>query len=287
MRKWLVALVCSATLVVRAAGASDTEHRRSPYVGAIVVDAANGRAIFSERADCECYPASCTKLMTMYLALEAVREGKVALADRLYASAESLAEKPSVSGLKAGDGLTLENAFKALMVKSANDVAVMIAVHIAGSTAAFVERMNETAKKLGMDSTRFVSPNGYPPPRGSKRGFDVSTAGDLSILARALVGKHPEILDYTSLATARVPSLNGESFEYVNHNNLIAKPKKRMPEADGLKTGYHNAGGSSLVLTGKRDGKRAIVVVVGSAKAEERDEVARKLLTDSLGSLSW
>ncbi len=287
MRRWLIALICSTTLVVRAAGAADTEHRRSPYVGAIAVDATTGRTILVDRADCECYPASCTKLMTMYLALEAVREGKIALGDRLYASVESLAEKPSVSGLKAGDGLTLENAFKALMVKSANDVAVMIAIHVAGSSAAFVERMNETAKKLGMNSTRFVSPNGYPPPKGSNRGFDVSTAGDLAKLAGALVGKYPEILSYTSLAAVKITSLNGESFEYVNHNNLIAKPKMRMPEADGLKTGYHDAGGSSLVLTGKRNGKRAIVVVVGSAKAEERDEAACKLLTDSLGSLSW
>ncbi len=280
---FIAIFACSAIGALRL----DTEYRRSPYVGAIAIDAATGKIILTDHAERKCYPASCTKLMTMYLALEAVHAREISLTDSLFTSPESLAEKPSISGLKAGDGFTLENALRTLMVKSANDVAVMVAMHVAGTVDAFVTRMNLKAKALGMKDTHFVTPNGYPPSKGSKRGFDASTAYDLALLAKALITNYPEILQYTSIAELKVRTLKGETLEYKNHNNLLANPKTRIVGVDGLKTGYHDAGGCSIVLTAKRQGKRVIAVVVGSQKAVERDENAGRFLTDALGAISW
>lgn len=286
-----------------AAGPVQTRYRRSPYVGAISIDAATGRTLLCDNEDRPCYPASCTKLMTLYVTLENLRQRTVALADRVYTTPESCREKPSVTGLRPGDGLTLDDLLKALMVKSANDGAVMIAQHVAAANENgapgrakdggpalvrhFVDMMNGAAARLGMKNTRFVTPNGYPPPPGSTRGFDRSTAADLAILARALLRNYPEALKYTSLAGCTVRSIKGDSLAYTNHNNLLAKPKIRLPEVDGLKTGYHDSGGSSIVLTGQRTGQRAIVVVVGSSSAAERDETAGRMLQDSLNAIRW
>lgn len=289
--------------VRQATGPVQTAHRRSPYVGAIAIDAATGRTLLCDNADRECYPASCTKLMTLYVTLENLRHRPIALSDKVFTTPESCREKPSLTGLRPGDGLTLDDLLKALMVKSANDGAVMIAQHVAaanenGATGHakddgparvrhFVDMMNCAAARLGMRNTRFVSPNGYPPPPGSKRGFDRSTAADLALLARALVRNYPEALKYTSITGCTVRSLKGDALAYTNHNNLLAKPKLRLKEVDGLKTGYHDTGGSSLVLTGTRGGRRAIVVVAGSATASERDTVAAKMLREALDALEW
>ena len=275
-------------LLLAAALLSASPYRQSPYVGALAMETATGRILLSDHAERKCYPASCTKLMTLYVALEELSAGRIALADRVFITPEALKEQPSVSGLKRGDSLTMDQLLKALMVKSANDAAVMIAQHIAGREVGdFIAMMNQTAKQLGMTNTVYCSPNGLPPPKGSKRGFDSSTASDLARLACALLKNHPEALKYTSLATCTLVSGNGSRLEYTNHNNLLAKPSMKMSEVDGLKTGYIDAGGSSIVLTGNRNGKRAMVVVVGSASGEERDLVAGRLLSDALGAISW
>lgn len=283
MRAWLFSLVCLAAVTAGAA----TPCRRSPYVGAIAVDAADGRPLLADSSEQMCYPASCTKLMTARLLLKAIREGRVSPVEKLVQSARSAAEQPSKIDLKPGESISVRDAMTALMLKSANDVAVIIAERLGGTVENFAAMMNAEAKALGMDDTVFVSPNGLPPPKGSGRGFDRSTAADLAKLGRAIVLEQPEILKFTSLASATVTGRGGQPLTLQNHNNFLWKRGVKMSEVDGLKTGYIDAGGSSIVLTGTRAGKRAIVVVVGAATAAEREEHAGRLLRDALDALAW
>lgn len=274
-------------------------HRRSPYVGAISVAAETGKVLFEDRADEEAYPASVTKLMTAFLVLDDVRDGKFALSDRVEASPvrtklDRHLRQPSCIGLKAGESMTVDDLLLAMLVHSANDAAIFLAEKSAGTTEAFVVRMNAKAKTLGMERTRYYNPNGLPPPSWAKeRSFNVSTCRDLVKLARALLKEHPEILKYTSVKVCDLTLPNGLPFKRVNHNNVMVKDKLKVinPDgteaADGLKTGYIDAGGSSLVLTGTRKGRRAIVVVLGSASSKERDKNAHNLLSDALSALVW
>ena len=268
-------------------------HRRSPYVGAISVDAATGRVLFESNADAEAYPASVTKLMTLLLVLEDVKAGKYDLATRVTATADVYKAEPSAVGLRTGESMTVDDLLLALMVKSANDAAIALGVHSSGSLDAFVERMNARAASLGMARTRYYNPNGLPPKRrNGTKGFNVTTCRDQVTLARVLV-KMPEVFRYTSVKVGEVTDGRQQKLRFVNHNNLLVKDKKKVfnPDGseavDGLKTGYIDAGGSSIVLTGRRGGKRAIVVVLGSATSDERDANAGRLLADALGALSW
>ena len=271
-----------AGLLATAAFAADSAHRRSPYLSYLVMDAATGDVLASAHSASEAYPASCTKLMTMRLVFKAMKYGTLKLDDRIVQSARSYGEPPSRIDLKVGESMTLDDALKALMVKSANDVAVMLAERVGGTVENFVDLMNVEARALGMKNTRYVTPNGLPPPKGSKRGFDRSTAQDLAILAAALLRDNPEILDYTRLASTTVTGTGGKQLWLQNHNNILWKRSVRVKDADGLKTGYNNAGGSSIVLTGSRNGHRAIVVVLGSSSAAERDQAAARFLEDAL-----
>ena len=301
-----LALVCAAFDAVAAPRpaasrqvALQTAHRRSPYVGALSVAAETGRVLFEDNADAEAYPASVTKLMTAFLVLDDVKAGKISLSDRVTASPERTKldrhlRQPSCIGLKAGESMTVDQLLLALLVHSANDAAIFLAEKCAGSTAAFVGRMNAKARSLGMTRTNYDNPNGLPPPAWVKeRKFNTSTCRDLVKLARALIAEHPEILKYTSVKVCDIQLPNGEPFKRVNHNNVMVKDKLKVinPDGseavDGLKTGYIDAGGSSLVLTGTRKGKRAIVVVLGSATSKERDGKARDLLADALSALVW
>lgn len=284
-------LLIAATIV---AAPVQTAHRRNPYVGAIAVAADSGEVIRRDHERTECYPASCTKLMTVRLAFREISAGRLSLTDRLTQSDVSHRERPSWIGIDVGQTISVEDGLKALMVQSANDVAVMFAEKISGSVSAFVKEMNEEAAQLGMTQTVFVSPNGYPPSKGSSRGFDRSTAQDLAVLARALIKDSPQILRYSSLESITIPGVlnkEGRLLRMTNHNNLLVGNDKmklaKMPEVDGLKTGYHEAGGCSVVLTGIRNGKRAIAVVVGSTSAAARDSAAGQLLSDALGALDW
>ena len=281
-------------------------YRRSPYVGALSMDARTGRVLSADRADARAYPASVTKLMTAFIVLDDVAAGKVSLSDPVVASptttkADVWLRQPSCTGLKPGSKMTVDELLKALMVNSANDAAIFLAERCSGTTAAFVDRMNAKAASLGMADTAYYNPNGLPPPPTAKeRKFNVSTCYDLAKLARALLSEHPEILKYTSLKTWHPTCLgvpitdakSGKPITWVNHNNVMVKDKLKVfnPDgkeaSDGLKTGYIDAGGSSVILTGVRNGRRAIVVVLGSASSKERDEAARNLLSDALDSFS-
>ena len=270
-------------------------------MGAIAVDAATGKVLFEDHADTLARPASVTKLMTLLLVLEDMHAMKYDPTTRVTASVRCSQEKPSVVGLKPGQSMTIDDLLLSIMVKSANDAAVLLAENSTarnagreiqpGDLQAFVVRMNSRAKQLGMENTHYETPNGYPPKPGSKRPFDTSTCRDLVKLARKIVTM-PEVFRFTKTKLCTVTDGAGQPLKMVNHNNILVKDKKKIlnekgeSEVDGLKTGYIDAGGSSIVLTGIRNGKRAIVVVVGSQTSKLRDEHARKLMVDALDKLN-
>lgn len=280
-----------AVPVKKAQGPVETAHRRVPYVGAISADAATGRVLFSDRADAEAYPASVTKLMTALLVLEDIKAGKYSLHDKIKATAEVYRCEPSWVGIKVGQSMTVDALLMSLMVKSANDAAIVLGVNSAGSLEAFVNRMNERAKELGMNNTAYYNPNGLPAPKYGKK-FNRSTASDQLKLALEII-KHPEIFRYTSSKVATVTDGAGKPLSMLNSNRILRMDKFKIinPDGteavDGLKTGYINAGGSSIVLTGKRKGKRAIVIVLGSAGSDVREEHASRLMVDALDALVW
>ena len=310
-----------ASTVRRAAAAAPVQsaHRRSPYVGAICADAATGRVLYTDNADAEAYPASVTKLMTLFLVLEDVKAGRYGLDSRVEATPDVNRCEASWIGIKAGESMTVRDLCLALMVESANDAAIVLAVNSAGSFDGFVSKMNSRATELGMTGTRYYNPNGLPPNAAKRypwKSFNVSTAGDQLKLALAVL-KMPEVLEFTSVKTCdlvktrggyrlsvtrrvnqplrRTELAQGESIvkNLCNHNNVMVKDKQKIfnPDGreavDGLKTGYIDAGGSSVVITATRSGKRAVAVVLGSSSAKERDEQAARLITDALGALAW
>ena len=317
----LRALVLAAALFA-AAGASaakSSSHRRDPYVGAIAADAASGRVITSDHEAEEAYPASVTKLMTAFLVLEDVAAGRYSLTNMVVATPAVYMSEASWVGLKAGERMSVRDLMYAMLVESANDAAIALGVNSAGSFDAFVAKMNARAADLGMTRTRYYNPNGLPPNPARRypwKNFNVSTAADQLRLALEVV-KLPEIFEFTSVKTCdlvktpygyrvnvtravnrpqRTTSLaRGETIVKTlkNHNKIMREDKLKLfnPDGsetvDGLKTGYIDAGGSSIVLTGTRAGKRAVVVVLGSASADIREANAKRLLADALGALVW
>ena len=305
--------------------------KRTPYVGAISLNAETGDVLFEENADAKAYLASVTKLMTLLLVVEDVKAGKYGFDDMAVATRDVNYSEASWVGIKAGEKMAIRDLCTALMVESANDAAIVLGVHASGSFEAFVARMNARAKELGMTRTTYYNPNGLPPSEKRRypwKSFNVSTARDQAMLARVLV-KMPEVLELTSIKTCdlvktpdgfrtsvtrrtnepnRVTQVaEGERIitQLINHNNVMRMDKLKLfnPDGretvDGLKTGYIDKGGSSIVLTGSRKGKRAIVVVLGSdseldkkgrvvrKSSEVRDANARRLLVDALGALVW
>ena len=300
------ALLAAVTLFAAVANPT-SPYVRTPYVGTISVNAEDGAVLSEDNADGKAYPASVTKLMTAYLVFDDIKAGKLKFSDEVVASpvkskTDAHFRQPSCTGLRTGEKMTVDEMLKALMVNSANDAAIFLAEKCSGDVKTFVERMNAKAEKLGMKSTKYFNPNGLPPPPNAKeRNFNYSTCRDLAKMAVALLKVHPEILDYTSLKTWDVtvmgrPFLDGRSkqqIRWVNHNNVMVKDKLKVKNpdgseaVDGLKTGYINAGGSSIVITGRRKDKRVIAVVLGSASAKERDNAAADLVSDALTALAW
>ena len=264
-------------------------------MGALAIDAFTGRVLFCDGADRLARPASVTKLMTALLVLEDVKAGRYGLDAPVSAGPMALLMEPSVIGFFEGKpphpvAWSVDTLLYALMIRSANDAAVALAEHSAGSLEAFVARMNHRAKSLGMDHTVYYNPNGLPPNAKKRypwKSFNVTTCFDQAKLAREIVLRHPELLRYTSRKTWTMP--NGQNI--INHNNVMRMDKWKIinPDGteavDGLKTGYIDAGGSSVVLTGQRYGRRAIVVVLGSDSRDLRDAHARSLMSDALSAL--
>ncbi len=242
-----------------------------PYLGSIVVDVATGQVLAENNADAKGFPASVIKLMDMMVIMDRVAAGQLSLSNQVTVTAESAKVGGTQVWLAPGEVFTVEELMYALMLQSANDAAMALAIGVAGSTDGFVELMNKKAAELGMTNTTFHSVHGLPPSAG-KQG-DTSTARDLSVLARALLSQHPEILKFTS---TQVRSFREGEHQVVmrNHNHLLGT----VTGCDGLKTGFISAGGFSLVATAERGGRRVIAVVLGSRDRKVRDARAAELL---------
>lgn len=272
----IIVLLCFVVADARAQGrAKIAAATGNPYAGAIAIDAATGEPLFTKDALKPVYPASVLKLMDLYVILDLVRQGRVRLDDMVTTSEEAYNMGGSQVYLDVGEQFTVDDLLYALMIQSANDAAVALAEHVAGSKEGFVKMMNDKARELGMKDTTFASVHGLPPAAG--QAPDVTTARDIAILCRALLA-FPEALNYTA-TPAR--GFRNDTFQMQTHNNLL----KRVRGCDGLKTGYFKLAGFSIAATAQRDGKRVIAVVMGSESKQARDDAAAKLIEDGFISL--
>lgn len=240
----------------------------------LVIEADTGKVLHAENATYPWYQASVTKLMTAYVTLRAVKEGRLSLDSVFTVSPVAAAQAPSKMGFKAGTQVTVENALLMTMVKSANDMAAVLAEGVSGSIDNFSAEMNRNAQRLGMTQTNYVNPNGLP------ADGQVTSARDLAILARAIMRDIPE---YDRFFNA--PAIKFGRRVMRNYNSLIG----RYPGADGMKTGFICASGFNLVASATRDGKRLIAVVLGAQSGPIRAVKAAQLLERGFSGngLSW
>ncbi|MDA3834441.1 MAG: D-alanyl-D-alanine carboxypeptidase [Spirochaetales bacterium] len=248
---------------------------KSPYIGAIVVDADTGNVLFEDHADAKGYPASMIKLMNLLIILDGIRATHISLNDPVTVSARVSRMGGSQVYLKEKEVFPVEELIYAMMVQSANDAALALATYYTGSMEVFVDLMNEKAEEIGMENTEFYSVHGLPP--SGKNKPDVTTARDMAILSRELL-KYPEALKYTSTKVRKFRLDAPEPFIMRTHNHLV----KDFEGCDGLKTGYFWAAGFSIAATAQKNDVRAIAVVLGSPSSKERDKQARLLLSKGL-----
>jgi D-alanyl-D-alanine carboxypeptidase len=239
---------------------------------ALVLEASDGKVLYAEDADHLWHPASLTKIMTAYIVFEEIKAGKLGLESKIACSAAANAQPPSKIGLAVGNEMTLHLALQSLIIKSANDVAVMLAEAVSGTEDQFVMRMNVTAKRLGMTNTNFVNPNGLPAPA------QVTTARDLAMLARAMTNDFPEHQHYWKQAQMRI----GQT-RLTTHNKLL----QSFEGADGMKTGFICDSGFNVVATASRGGRRVIAVVLGGHSSAERNSRAASLLEYGFEQTGW
>ncbi len=246
---------------------------RAPYIGAIIVDADSGAVVFEDRADDLGSPASTLKLMTLLLVQERIVAGTLALSDMVKVSDEAYKTGGSQIYLDPRESAPVEELLYALMIQSANDAAVALAEHVAGTKENFVGLMNARAKELGMKSTRFATVNGLRPDPGIP--WNVTTARDMSTLSCELC-RHPDVFKYTSAVYRQFSTpFRKQPFEMRTHNPFL---KKEVEGCDGFKTGYTSTAGWSIVVTGKRGGRRLNLVVLSSDARLTRDAAAAELL---------
>lgn len=230
---------------------------------ALVLNASTGEQLYAVDADAARFPASLTKMMTLYLLFEAVAEGRYSLSSPLTVSENAASQPPAKIGLKAGTTISVQQAARALSVRSANDVGVAVAENLAGSEAAFARQMTQQARALGLSRTRFENATGLPDPG------QVTTARDMAKLGLALKRRFPQ---YASYYRAKSFTYDGRTFKATN--NLLGK----VSGVDGLKTGYIRMSGYNLVATARRGGKQLIVVVMGGQSESARDREVTRLI---------
>ena len=223
---------------------------------AIVIEEDSGRMLFARNADSLRYPASLTKIMTLYILFEDIAAGHLTLKSRIPVSKVAAGRSPSKLYLKPGQSISTEQAIYALVTKSANDVATAVAEKLGGSERAFAKRMTRKARALGMSRTTFRNASGLPHSK------QLSTARDMARLAIAMRRDFPQYFKYFS-----TKSFNWNGRKFSNHNKLLSK----FNGTDGIKTGYINASGFNLVATVKRNNVRLIGVVFGGKTSRSRD----------------
>ena len=243
----------------------------SPRYAAIVIDDKTGKVLYAKNADAPRHPASLTKMMTLYLLFEDMQKRKVSLSTRFTASAKASEQAPSKLGLKPGQTISAEDAIRALVTKSANDVAVTVAENLGGSEQAFARRMTSTARRIGMRGSTFYNASGLP------NDAQFTTARDMVILGRALQERFPTQYRYFSTR-----SFAWGNAVHGNHNKLLY----RIDGIDGIKTGYTNASGFNLVSSIRRDGRHLVAAVMGGSSGRARDDHMAALLSAYLPQAS-
>jgi D-alanyl-D-alanine carboxypeptidase len=242
-----------------------------PAFAAIVVDANAGRTLYAANENEPRHPASLTKVMTLYLLFEQLDKGAMTLQTEIPVSEHAAAQEPSKLGVQPGDTISVEDAIKAIVTRSANDVAVAIAEKIGGDESSFAEMMTRKAHALGMSRTRYVNASGLPADE------QITTARDLTILARATEERFPRYFKYFST----------HEFEYGgevigNHNHLLG----RVDGVDGIKTGYTRASGFNLLTSVHRDGRSLVAAVLGGRTGAARDAYMESLIRVHLAQAS-
>jgi D-alanyl-D-alanine carboxypeptidase len=261
---WIVVVAALALIMPRVAHAE----------ALLVVEADTGKVLQADNATYPWYPASVTKMMTAYVTLKAVKDGRLQLDSLLTVSPVASSQSPSKMGFRPGIQVTVENALAMMMVKSANDMAVVLAEGVGGSIDGFSAQMNQAAQRLGMTQTSYVNPNGLP------ADGQITSARDLAILARAIIHDLPEYEYFY-----HIPAIRFGRKVTNNFNHLIG----RYPGADGFKTGFICASGYNLVGSATHNGKRLIAVVLGSSSGHMRAIRAAQLLERGFANnaLSW
>ena len=240
-----------------------------PVQSSIVVDAATGEVLSASNADTSTYPASLTKMMTLYLLFEAMQDGRVKLTDTITFSRYAAGQSATNLNVDGGDRISVETAVLALVVRSANDAATAIAEHIGGTEAGFARLMTNKAQMLGMTRTTFRNANGLPDPKQR------TTARDMATLSVALIRDFPQYYGYFKRTSFKYRGVT-----YRGHNKLL----KSFKGYDGIKTGYIRASGFNLASSAERDGRRLVVVVLGGTSPSMRDRKVADLLTSGFKS---
>ena len=243
----------------------------SPAFSALVVDANSGQTLYSADENGLRHPASITKVMTLYLLFEKLDQGAMTLRTQIPISEHAAAQEPSKLGLRPGETISVEDAIKAVVTRSANDVAVAISEAVGQTEDNFADMMTRKAHELGMSSTLYRNASGLP------NDEQVTTAHDLTILGRALEERFPRYFHYFSTAEF---DYDGEVIG--NHNHLLG----RVDGVDGIKTGYTRASGFNLLTSVHRDGRSLIAVVMGGRSAAGRDRIMQNLIADHLAEAS-
>ena len=248
---------------------------------ALLMEPSTGLVLYAEDADLPWRPASLTKLMTAYLTFEAIRDGKLSPEDVVTCTQYAQSQPPSRFGLPVGGTLKVDLAIKALIVKSANDVAIMLAEKIGGSEAGFVEMMNRTAKRLGMTNTNFVNPNGLPvfiAENVEAPGQSVTTARDMAILASMILKEFPQYAGVFSMTEVKIGNRM-----VTTHNGLL----RTYDGADGMKTGFICAAGYNVVASATRNGRQLVAVVLGENSGAARTIRAASLFEHGFEIYPW
>jgi D-alanyl-D-alanine carboxypeptidase len=271
-----LAVLLAATTVGNEADARSRRHhkrtthhvtRYNPPYASIVVDMNSGKVLQETNADSLRHPASLTKMMTLYLLFERLEAGKIKLASTMDVSAHAAAQAPSKLNLKPGQSIQVEDAIKAIVTKSANDVAVVVAEALGGTELGFASMMTAKARALGMTHTTYHNASGLPDDK------QITTARDQAILSRALQDRFPQYYPYFSLR-----SFTWHGHRTRNHNHLLG----RVDGLDGIKTGYIRDSGFNIATNVRRNGRHVVAVVFGGSSSRARDAQVRKLIEQEI-----
>jgi len=267
----VVALVTALFWAIFASGFPSPAQAAEKKYAAFVMHADSGDVLFDRYSTLSRYPASLTKMMTLYLLFEELESGRLTLKSKLKVSRTAAGQPPSKLGVRSGGTITVEDAIKALIVKSANDVAVVVAEKIGGSEWRFARKMTAKSRKLGMHKTTFRNASGLPNSRQR------TTARDMAELGRRLYQDFPQYRHYLN-----TKKFTWKNRTYTTHNSLV----KNYQGADGIKTGYTRSSGFNLTTTATRDGQRLIGVVLGGRSSRTRDKHMREILDKAFAQIA-